>query len=223
MTTSKSASSISPKTSSTPTSRPPHHPKDRHVPDPRRANPFRRCRALLPGHWRLHSTKPRKHRPLAKIACLMHEAEIPFLAAATAKIPGFSSFGQSLRLRQVQPAHRPRPLRQTPHPQTRPLPRPHRPATSSSPALRPKPTPSTPTPSTRCPTLPSPNNTSGPMAPRRRVLIGQAFLDNGWDGIEPGNDVSDLPCHMAVVEGDKEMTPCARAGCPTASAMSSTS
>ena len=42
------------------------------------------------------------------------------------------------------------------------------------------------------------------------LLFGQAFLDNGWDGIDPGFDVFNLPCYMALVDGDKEMTPCAQ-------------
>jgi type VI secretion system protein ImpC len=44
------------------------------------------------------------------------------------------------------------------------------------------------------------------------LLIGEAVLENGMDGAsQPGNDVSDLPCHMAMVDGDKEMTPCGEA------------
>jgi predicted component of type VI protein secretion system len=38
--------------------------------------------------------------------------------------------------------------------------------------------------------------------------MGEAFLEDGW-GFEPHTDVTDLPCHMAIVDGDKEMTPCA--------------
>jgi type VI secretion system protein ImpC len=38
--------------------------------------------------------------------------------------------------------------------------------------------------------------------------MGEAFLEDGWS-FEPHTDVTDLPCHMAVIDGDKEMTPCA--------------
>jgi type VI secretion system protein ImpC len=38
--------------------------------------------------------------------------------------------------------------------------------------------------------------------------IGEAFLSDGW-GFTPSTDLTDLPCHMAMVDGDKEMTPCA--------------
>jgi type VI secretion system protein ImpC len=44
------------------------------------------------------------------------------------------------------------------------------------------------------------------------LLVGEAVLENGWEGAaDVGNDVSDLPCHMAMVDGDREMTPCAEA------------
>ncbi|HVT83540.1 MAG TPA: type VI secretion system contractile sheath large subunit, partial [Phycisphaerae bacterium] len=44
------------------------------------------------------------------------------------------------------------------------------------------------------------------------LLYGEAILENGFDGAaDVGNDVSDLPCHMAMVDGDREMTPCAEA------------
>jgi predicted component of type VI protein secretion system len=38
--------------------------------------------------------------------------------------------------------------------------------------------------------------------------MGEGFLEDGWT-FEPATDVTDLPCHMAIVDGDKEMTPCA--------------
>jgi type VI secretion system protein ImpC len=40
--------------------------------------------------------------------------------------------------------------------------------------------------------------------------LAQGFLDGGYP-IEPLLDLPDLPCHMATVDGDKEMTPCAQA------------
>lgn len=39
--------------------------------------------------------------------------------------------------------------------------------------------------------------------------IGQAFLEEGWS-FTPATDVTDLACHMTMVDGDKEMTPCAQ-------------
>ena len=41
------------------------------------------------------------------------------------------------------------------------------------------------------------------------LVVGEGFLENGWQ-FEPGHDVEGLPCHMAMVDGDREMTPCAQ-------------
>ncbi len=47
------------------------------------------------------------------------------------------------------------------------------------------------------------------------LLVGEAVLENGREGAaDVGNDISDLPCHMAMVDGDREMTPCAEAYLP---------
>ena len=42
------------------------------------------------------------------------------------------------------------------------------------------------------------------------LLIGRAFLDNGWS-MQPGDqlDIDDLPAHTFRVEGASRMQPCA--------------
>jgi type VI secretion system protein ImpC len=149
---------------------------------------------------------------LAKMAELMHEAHIPFLAGATAKLPGFASFAEPPDAGKWQPpgdlalweklrAHKfaqhvglaaPRFLLRLPY----------GPKTDAIEAF----------PFVEIPAAPSLEQYLwGNGAFAVALLFGQAFLDNGWDDIsDTGNDIADLPCHMAVVDGDKEMTPCAQ-------------
>jgi type VI secretion system protein ImpC len=168
--------------------------------------------SLVIGDYAFDQT-PQSVALLAKIAALMHEAKIPFIAAGTAEMPGFASFAKAPDSGKWNPpadlaifnklrAHKlavylgltaPRFLLRLPY----------GPKTDAIDTY----------PFNEMPDAPvSEQYLWGNGAFAVALLIGQAFLDNGWGaggGIEPGNDVSDLPCHMAVVEGDKEMTPCA--------------
>jgi type VI secretion system protein ImpC len=151
---------------------------------------------------------------LAKIAALVHEAHIPFLAGATAKLPGFPSFAAPPDAGKWQPpgdialwekfraskyaAHlglaAPRFLLRLPY----------GPKTDAIDAYPFSEIPA----AAHAPTIDQYLWANGAFAVA--LLFGQGFLDGGWDNIDPGNDVSDLPCHMALVDGDKEMTPCAQ-------------
>ena len=151
---------------------------------------------------------PRDIALLAKIATLMHEAQIPFVAAGTPKIAGFPSFAKFPDSGKWQPpadmamwdkirghklaAHiglaAPRFLLRLPYgPKTD--------AIETYPFEE----------------MPGAPVTEGYLWGNGAFAvaygIGQGFLESGW-GFEPGTDVDDLPCHMAVVDGDKEMTPC---------------
>jgi type VI secretion system protein ImpC len=149
---------------------------------------------------------------LAKMASLMHEAHIPFLAGATAKLPGFASFAEppdagkwlppdDLALWEKLRAHKFAPHVGLAAPRFL-LRLPYGPKTDAIDAF----------PFVEIPAAPTGEQYLwGNGAFAVALLFGQAFLDNGWDDIsDTGNDVSDLPCHMAIVDGDKEMTPCAQ-------------
>jgi len=169
--------------------------------------------ALIVGDYEFEQA-PRDIALLAKIASLMHEAGLPFLGGATAKVAGVASFAKLAESGKWQPpadaalwdkirghklaAHlglaAPRFLLRLPYgPKTDAIdtypfdemPASHPPATE--------------------------HYLWGNSAFALAYCIGQAFLDAGGWQFDPGTDVTDLPCHMAMVDGDKEMTPCAQA------------
>ena len=147
---------------------------------------------------------------LAKLAALMHEAHIPFLAGATAKLPGFTSFAEppdagkwrppaDLALWDKLRGHKFAPHIGLAAPRLL-LRLPYGPKTDAIDAF----------PFIEIPAAPAIEHYLwGNGAFAVALLFGQAFR-HGWDDIDPGNDVSDLPCHMALVDGDREMTPCAQ-------------
>jgi type VI secretion system protein ImpC len=169
--------------------------------------------SLVIGDYEFDQT-PQNIALLAKVATLMHEAQIPFIAGATPKVigmPSFEQFGAGSGGGKWQPPadnvmwDKIRGHKLAPHIGLA-APRfmvrnPYGPKTDAIDAY----------PFDEMPGAPV---SAGYLwingAYAAALLIGQAFLDGGWDSIEPGNDVSDLPCHMAVVDGDKEMTPCAQ-------------
>ncbi|HUO10997.1 MAG TPA: type VI secretion system contractile sheath large subunit [Phycisphaerae bacterium] len=146
---------------------------------------------------------------LAKIASLAHEANIPFLAAGTSKIAGFPSFNKFPDSGKWQPpadlplwdkirghkcaAHvglvAPRFLMRLPY----------GPKTDAIDAYPFEEMPGTPV---------HDGYLWGNGAFAVAFGMGEAFLEDGW-GFTAHTDVTDLPCHMAVIDGDKEMTPCA--------------
>ncbi len=147
---------------------------------------------------------------LAKIAGLMHEAGLPFVAGASAKIAGFESFAKFPDSGRWQPpadlaiwekirAHKlaahvglaaPRFLLRLPY----------GPKTDAIDTY----------PFDEMPGVPvTEGYLWGNGAFAVALAIGEGFLESGWQ-FEPVLDVADLPCHMAVVDGDKEMTPCAQ-------------
>jgi type VI secretion system protein ImpC len=164
--------------------------------------------SLVVGNYSFEQ-QPRDIGLLAKVAGLMHEAQIPFLAGATSKVAGFPSFNKFPDSGRWQPpadapmwekirghkhaAHlglvAPRFLLRIPYGQK----------TDAVETY----------PFEEMPGTPEHNvYLWGNGAFALAYAMGQAFLDDGW-GFEPGHDVTDLPLHMAVVDGDKEMTPCA--------------
>jgi type VI secretion system protein ImpC len=166
--------------------------------------------SLVIGDYEFDQAEPNVEL-LGKIAAVMHAAHIPFLAGATAKLPGFKSFAEAPdagawrapedlggweKLRGDRfAAHvgvaAPRFLLRLPYgPKTDAIDAFGFDEMPGAPALE------------QC--------LWGNGAFAVALLFGQAFLDAGWEDIEPGNDVSDLPCHMALVDGEKEMTPCAQ-------------
>jgi type VI secretion system protein ImpC len=173
--------------------------------------------AVVVGNFQFDQT-PRDISLLARIATLMNQAGIPFLAGATPKVAGFPSFAKFPDSGKWQPpadiamwdkirAHKaaahlglaaPRFLMRLPYgPKTDPI--------DSYPFEE----------------LPGNTGSAGGAGAEGgggylwgngaflvALGMGEAFLEDGW-GFEPHTDVTDLPCHMAIVDGDKEMTPCA--------------
>ncbi len=164
--------------------------------------------SLVVGNY-LFEQQPKDIGLLAKVAGLMHEAQIPFLAGATSRVAGFPSFAKFPDSGRWQPpadapmwekirGHKhaaylglvaPRFLLRIPYGQK----------TDAVETF----------PFEEMPGTPEHNGYLwGNGAFAVAYAMGEAFLSDGW-GFEPGMDVTDLPLHMAVVDGDKEMTPCA--------------
>jgi type VI secretion system protein ImpC len=167
--------------------------------------------ALIVGNYAFDQN-PRDIGLLAKLASLGHEAGIPFLAAGMAKIAGFPSFGKFPDSGKWQPpADLPMWEKIRGHKAAAHLglvaPRfllrlPYGPKTDAIDTFA---------------FEEMPGNTGGPGvegylwgngAFAVALGMGEGFLEDGWS-FEPVTDVTDLPCHMAMVDGDKEMMPCA--------------
>jgi type VI secretion system protein ImpC len=164
--------------------------------------------SLVVGNYAFEQ-QPKDIGLLAKLAGLMHEASIPFLGGATSKVAGFPSFSKFPDSGRWQPptdapmwekirGHKhaanlglaaPRFLLRIPYGQK----------TDAVETF----------PFEEMPGTPEHNGYLwGNGAFAVAYAMGEAFLSDGW-GFTPGTDVTDLPLHMAVVDGDKEMTPCA--------------
>jgi type VI secretion system protein ImpC len=150
---------------------------------------------------------------LAKLASLMHSANIPFLGGATSRVAGFPSFAKFPDSGRWQPpADLPMWEKIRGHKQAQHLglaaPRfllriPYGQKTDAVETF----------PFEEMPADKAPEHAGylwGNGAFAVAYCMGQAFLEDGWGfDIGPGGDVTDLPVHMAVIDGDKEMTPCA--------------
>jgi type VI secretion system protein ImpC len=154
---------------------------------------------------------------LAKLAALMHEAGIPLIAGGTARIAGFESFANFPDAGRWQPpadiemwekirGHRlanhiglaaPRFMLRLPY----------GPKTDAVEAFGFEEMPGGAAAQGR------PDAAGylwGNGAFAVALCMGEAFLEDGWEFAPgTGGDVTELPCHMAVVDGDKEMMPCA--------------
>ena len=168
--------------------------------------------SLVVGDYDFDQT-PQNIALLAKIATLMHEASVPFIAAATPKVAGFPSFAKFPDSGRWQPptdiamwekirGHKfadhlglaaPRFLLRLPY----------GPKTDAIDTY-----PFDEMPADKGPVTEGYLWGNGAFAVA--YAVGQGFLDAGGWEFEPGTDVADLPCHMAMVDGDKEMTPCAQ-------------
>jgi type VI secretion system protein ImpC len=167
--------------------------------------------ALIVGNYSFDQN-PKDVGLLAKLASLGHEAGIPFVAAGTSKIAGFPSFGKFPDSGKWQPpADLPMWEKIRGHKSAAYLglvaPRflmrlPYGPKTDAIDTFA---------------FEEMPGNTGGAGAEGYlwgngafavALGMGEGFLEDGW-AFEPHTDVTDLPCHMAIVDGDKEMTPCA--------------
>ena len=166
--------------------------------------------SLVVGDYEFDQSEPNVEL-LGKLAAVMHAAHIPFLAGATAKVPGFKSFAEvpdAGQWRAPEDLGAWEKLRGNANAAyvgvTAPrflLRLPYGPKTDAIEAFG----------FIEIPGVPAIEQCLwGNGAFLVALLFGQAFLDNGWDGIDPGFDVFNLPCYMALVDGDKEMTPCAQ-------------
>jgi type VI secretion system protein ImpC len=155
---------------------------------------------------------------LARLGTLMQAAEISFVAGAPAQVAGVAAFAELAAINSAQwraPANLGawEQLRKSPEAEhlglTAPrflLRLPYGPKTDAVEAFAFEEMPGAPVPEQYL-------WANGAFAVA--LLIGEAILENGFEGAaDAGNDVSDLPCHMAMVEGDREMTPCAEAYLP---------
>jgi type VI secretion system protein ImpC len=170
--------------------------------------------SLVLGNYEFEQ-QPRDIALLAKIASLMHAAEIPFVAAATAKVAGFPSFEAFAKAmissKWQPPADLPMWEKIRGHKYAA-----HLALTAPRFLLRLPYGPKTDAIETyafdEMPAAQGPVQEGyvwGNGAFAVAYGIGQAFLEDGWS-FTPATDVPDLACHMTMVDGDKEMTPCAQ-------------
>ena len=164
--------------------------------------------SLLIGNYSFDQN-PKDIGLLAKLASLAHEAAVPFVAAGTSKIPGYPSFNKFPDSGKWQPpADLPMWDKIRGHKSAAYLglvaPRfllrlPYGPKTDAIDTFPFEEMPGTPV-------------HEGYLWANGAFAVafgmGEAFLEDGW-GFDPHTDVTDLPCHMAIIDGDKEMTPCA--------------